>query len=145
MSTVTSDFFGNVRATSSWSILRVAGCNSNGASASSRRFCAQVFSWSSTFLLGSSGISFKSLDGRRRNILSRKHVARNFFEVIQAFAQARTDGLHVQLQGVADFLVTQITEITKLDDLSYEEISKDRKSTRLNSSHVAISYAVFCL
>src|SRR5439155_11953712 len=31
---------------------------------------------------------------------------------------------------------------------SYEvarQIGKDRKSTRLNSSHVAISYAVFCL
>src|SRR5690625_6537572 len=27
----------------------------------------------------------------------------------------------------------------------YEGESKDRKSTRLNSSHVAISYAVFCL
>src|SRR5690625_5349351 len=27
----------------------------------------------------------------------------------------------------------------------YERITKDRKSTRLNSSHVAISYAVFCL
>src|SRR5690625_4452868 len=26
-----------------------------------------------------------------------------------------------------------------------DEISLDRKSTRLNSSHVAISYAVFCL
>src|SRR5690606_42136866 len=26
-----------------------------------------------------------------------------------------------------------------------EEIEKDRKSTRLNSSHVKISYAVFCL
>src|SRR5690625_5374499 len=26
-----------------------------------------------------------------------------------------------------------------------EDIYKDRKSTRLNSSHVAISYAVFCL
>src|SRR5690625_4730628 len=26
-----------------------------------------------------------------------------------------------------------------------EELKKDRKSTRLNSSHVAISYAVFCL
>src|SRR5699024_11692049 len=25
------------------------------------------------------------------------------------------------------------------------EINKDRKSTRLNSSHVSISYAVFCL
>src|SRR5207253_11363492 len=27
----------------------------------------------------------------------------------------------------------------------YHERSSDRKSTRLNSSHVAISYAVFCL
>src|SRR5437870_4229413 len=26
-----------------------------------------------------------------------------------------------------------------------EEVRRDRKSTRLNSSHVAISYAVFCL
>src|SRR5437870_8056753 len=26
-----------------------------------------------------------------------------------------------------------------------EQVLKDRKSTRLNSSHVAISYAVFCL
>src|SRR3989442_10080719 len=32
--------------------------------------------------------------------------------------------------------------VTELDQL-YE--SKDRKSTRLNSSHVRISYAVFCL
>src|SRR5690625_7536624 len=31
-------------------------------------------------------------------------------------------------------------------DLSYIQLDgKDRKSTRLNSSHVAISYAVFCL
>src|SRR5690625_6539818 len=27
----------------------------------------------------------------------------------------------------------------------YEDLFLDRKSTRLNSSHVAISYAVFCL
>src|SRR5439155_17120539 len=27
----------------------------------------------------------------------------------------------------------------------YDELFLDRKSTRLNSSHVAISYAVFCL
>src|SRR5437660_9353225 len=26
-----------------------------------------------------------------------------------------------------------------------QDVAKDRKSTRLNSSHVAISYAVFCL
>src|SRR5690625_6341660 len=27
----------------------------------------------------------------------------------------------------------------------YDSVPQDRKSTRLNSSHVAISYAVFCL
>src|SRR5690625_5928901 len=32
-----------------------------------------------------------------------------------------------------------------LSDEEYESLEKDRKSTRLNSSHVAISYAVFCL
>src|SRR5690625_5360808 len=30
-------------------------------------------------------------------------------------------------------------------DIMAEMFEKDRKSTRLNSSHVAISYAVFCL
>src|SRR5256885_11964064 len=29
--------------------------------------------------------------------------------------------------------------------LPVDEINKDRKSTRLNSSHLVISYAVFCL
>src|SRR5690625_5695927 len=33
----------------------------------------------------------------------------------------------------------------KSEDDSYREGIEDRKSTRLNSSHVAISYAVFCL
>src|SRR5699024_11504421 len=31
------------------------------------------------------------------------------------------------------------------DDLLELEVDADRKSTRLNSSHVSISYAVFCL
>src|SRR3712207_7241315 len=30
-------------------------------------------------------------------------------------------------------------------DSPYREITRDRKSTRLNSSHANISYAVFCL
>src|SRR5699024_11786673 len=29
--------------------------------------------------------------------------------------------------------------------LVYDDVRQDRKSTRLNSSHVSISYAVFCL
>src|SRR5690625_5878311 len=35
--------------------------------------------------------------------------------------------------------------LNSLKDWLSEEIVVDRKSTRLNSSHVAISYAVFCL
>src|SRR5207253_10964977 len=31
------------------------------------------------------------------------------------------------------------------DQRAHERADRDRKSTRLNSSHVAISYAVFCL
>src|SRR5262245_14223100 len=31
------------------------------------------------------------------------------------------------------------------DHLCYDDITEDRKSTRLNSSHLGISYAVFCL
>src|SRR5690625_6420789 len=33
----------------------------------------------------------------------------------------------------------------ELNYLLTDEVEQDRKSTRLNSSHVAISYAVFCL
>src|SRR5207253_8861855 len=44
--------------------------------------------------------------------------------------------------GSASFL--QFSPLTTLD-LTIPAFSSDRKSTRLNSSHVAISYAVFCL
>src|SRR5690625_5185708 len=37
------------------------------------------------------------------------------------------------------------TEIERLDEHLQALEFRDRKSTRLNSSHVAISYAVFCL
>src|SRR5690625_5515161 len=39
------------------------------------------------------------------------------------------------------------TDIEKdeIDYVTSDKETKDRKSTRLNSSHVAISYAVFCL
>src|SRR5690554_7390227 len=39
---------------------------------------------------------------------------------------------------------TQLTNISKALDI-YRLDNRDRKSTRLNSSHVRISYAVFCL
>src|SRR5258708_10341493 len=42
--------------------------------------------------------------------------------------------------------IQQALEQGKLfDDQSLQEMMEDRKSTRLNSSHQIISYAVFCL
>src|SRR5690625_5776587 len=54
------------------------------------------------------------------------------------------------LLGVHSLLLDEANIIGGVDpdfhrrDL-HEAIKRDRKSTRLNSSHVAISYAVFCL
>src|SRR5690625_6238102 len=47
----------------------------------------------------------------------------------------------------ADLTNYSNTEVDFLESDFYddERAEKDRKSTRLNSSHVAISYAVFCL
>src|SRR5207253_10568072 len=44
----------------------------------------------------------------------------------------------------ADFTYIKHGHYGKVDMSGFKEI-RDRKSTRLNSSHVAISYAVFCL
>src|SRR5690625_6848477 len=38
-----------------------------------------------------------------------------------------------------------VSMLSDLPDEQRRELERDRKSTRLNSSHVAISYAVFCL
>src|SRR5438067_12200165 len=52
-------------------------------------------------------------------------------------------------QSAQDFLPVEFAgpgfrDVTRLAE-SHPEIPVDRKSTRLNSSHVSISYAVFCL
>src|SRR5690625_5767747 len=44
-------------------------------------------------------------------------------------------------QSETDLLATGIEQALNLDEAE----KRDRKSTRLNSSHVASSYAVFCL
>src|SRR5699024_11328612 len=64
---------------------------------------------------------------------------------------ARDKLLEKRREGfVEEYLKPMLEEAGKLD-LSKSDIQKmidmnrDRKSTRLNSSHVSISYAVFCL
>src|SRR5690625_4776739 len=51
--------------------------------------------------------------------------------------------LQKELNKTAVFITHDLQEALKLGDRI--AIMRDRKSTRLNSSHVAISYAVFCL
>src|SRR5699024_11751692 len=41
--------------------------------------------------------------------------------------------------------VHDVTEAKRQAQVNYMFFGQDRKSTRLNSSHVSISYAVFCL
>src|SRR5204863_3180581 len=45
--------------------------------------------------------------------------------------------------GMTSKIVARKIQYRKVDDMYFS--SQDRKSTRLNSSHVEISYAVFCL
>src|SRR5690625_6697369 len=50
-----------------------------------------------------------------------------------------------RLQEAVDFCKENGITFYAVNKSFPEEVFEDRKSTRLNSSHVAISYAVFCL
>src|SRR5690625_6879581 len=47
--------------------------------------------------------------------------------------------------GFYGLIVDEFDDLVILESESGARITRDRKSTRLNSSHVATSYAVFCL
>src|SRR5690348_17774822 len=59
--------------------------------------------------------------------------------------------LAVATHGIENTIMNDVTSIAhtnsgmRLSDIPGARCFKDRKSTRLNSSHPSISYAVFCL
>src|SRR5690606_40074213 len=62
-------------------------------------------------------------------------------QIEQLVKRAQASGLtEQQLESMARERGMPATEVAKLR----QRIQQDRKSTRLNSSHVKISYAVFC-
>src|SRR5207253_9359770 len=67
------------------------------------------------------------------------HDALPIFDIWHANRDERNWGVEVTGYPASDFLPERWQRIAELGRGS------DRKSTRLNSSHVAISYAVFCL
>src|SRR5256885_11764787 len=64
--------------------------------------------------------------------------------VISAIAPL-SGGLAGSLWGGRIPLVELMGYLSDYSDCDYEQLKLDRKSTRLNSSHLVISYAVFCL
>src|SRR5690242_20929072 len=98
--------------------------------------------------------------GRRRERLSER--AREYLELADGDRQRRT--LHYRLSahrlvlghgppgrvpGALDLRLVQMAvrwrRARAIDGLARDGARVDRKSTRLNSSHMSISYAVFCL
>src|SRR5439155_12368253 len=62
----------------------------------------------------------------------------------ETFEEAKQREFEHELQTLAQLLATGAVNEAR-ERLNRFLIERDRKSTRLNSSHVAISYAVFCL
>src|SRR5690625_6451767 len=74
--------------------------------------------------------------------------------ILNCLAMGFTGGIYIvhktrkEIEGIPCY--TSISDLPVGLDAAYlairnESTVQDRKSTRLNSSHVAISYAVFCL
>src|SRR2546429_4013328 len=72
--------------------------------------------------------------------------ARIVRELFCTFAACRTPLLHHSLRNLGDVSCALHSDFRcRLQRLSLGRVDRDRKSTRLNSSHGYISYAVFCL
>src|SRR5690625_6968249 len=71
------------------------------------------------------------LNGQKKGV--EKVSQPNIPDIDPNISLTREDAINLLLTSIA------------MEELGLAHIIKDRKSTRLNSSHVAISYAVFCL
>src|SRR5690606_40572600 len=76
----------------------------------------------------------------------RPHISDNVLEM-RYKGEKLDPGTPLQKTSIIDLIVgdESLNRIQSEDNSSEENQEADRKSTRLNSSHVKISYAVFCL
>src|SRR5690625_6594410 len=101
-------------------------------------------------LIGESGRSVSGGQEQRiamaRALLSDKPIILLDEPTAHLDIETEYDIKHVILELFKDKLMVIATHrLHWMQDLDYIYMLEDRKSTRLNSSHVAISYAVFCL
>src|SRR5258707_11984283 len=74
-----------------------------------------------------------------------RSLAAAFSKVLDDLRQERTELLNLSSE-LERRVAVRTREVERLAEESrYAAIVRDRKSTRLNSSHANISYAVFCL
>src|SRR5690625_5489070 len=98
------------------------------------------------------------LDGTQPNQMSDEKIERNYLDVGEGSVLVSFGGTKVLCQasfteGVPrwrkgsglGWVTAEYAMLPRATDTRSSRESVDRKSTRLNSSHVAISYAVFCL
>src|SRR5439155_11120482 len=79
-------------------------------------------------------------------VLIRAAVDRSTFDLLRRHIIDRADEAALARQAADGRDVTSQAEVADVRVLAVaDRLCADRKSTRLNSSHVAISYAVFCL
>src|SRR5699024_11323233 len=72
-------------------------------------------------------------------------VTQDIKKTVERDLQKRVQQMLSAVIGM-DKVITSVTaDIDFTAENRIEELAEDRKSTRLNSSHVSISYAVFCL
>src|SRR6266496_5165528 len=81
----------------------------------------------------------------RERLSGRQSNPEELLPVLDRLAVARIDGDDLPLDVRLD-LVHQLHRLDDAENFTLRHArTQDRKSTRLNSSHVEISYAVFCL
>src|SRR5438132_4285280 len=67
------------------------------------------------------------------------------FDAVEFAARIRTQFRERRPEEELKTMLKYAVERERYADIAVESLSGDRKSTRLNSSHTVISYAVFCL
>src|SRR5699024_11245548 len=89
---------------------------------------------------------YKSLIENFEGLLNEKEFEKISVTEICDAAMIRRPTFYQHFLDKYDFLTFFIKhKMNLIFDYAFQNINEDRKSTRLNSSHVSISYAVFCL
>src|SRR5699024_12396381 len=100
-----------------------------------------LLSFSFTPLFPSSSMSFSLHDALPICIYEVGRRVKDQF----AFLEAHDMTIEAVITKSMWLLAQKCDHFEELQEKFYRQINLDRKSTRLNSSHVSISYAVFCL